>query len=147
MCCGIIGNIGHFIPIEFFKSLPPACRYFTCKPLHGLFSPIQCVSRLTGTTTPRRASAASRLPSSSLRRSNSRESLGGQSVTSSVGASSVASSIARPTFRVRLWARYSSFCSQQTSDVEKTVIKRNKRVHQRFFQTLIDTADVRARSK
>ncbi|XP_018018649.1 restin homolog isoform X2 [Hyalella azteca] len=74
-------------------------KYFTCKPLHGLFSPIQCVSRLTGTTTPRRASAASRLPSSSLRRSNSRESLGGQSVTSSVGASSVASSIARPTFR------------------------------------------------
>ncbi|KAF2361557.1 CAP Gly-rich domain [Trinorchestia longiramus] len=76
-------------------------KYFSCKPLHGLFSPIQCVTKQGSTASTRRTSAVSRLPSAPLRRSNSRESLGGQSATSSVGASSVASSVVRPTFRVR----------------------------------------------
>ena len=75
------------------------CRYFSCRPKYGLFSPLQCISKAGSSSSRRTSTPSSRLSTTPLRRSNSRESLGGQSATSSIGASSVASSI-KPTYRV-----------------------------------------------
>ena len=64
------------------------CRYFTCRPLHGLFAPLHKVSRGSGvvTSTPRRTSLAKM----SRERSGSNDSLSSiSSATSSISRSRV----------------------------------------------------------
>ncbi|KAG7167630.1 CAP-Gly domain-containing linker protein 1-like 3, partial [Homarus americanus] len=63
-------------------------KYFECKDKYGLFAPIARVSKFTGgSATPRRTSVMPQTPRSTVRRSNSRESLGGSSVASSTTSS------------------------------------------------------------
>lgn len=62
-------------------------KYFECKDLFGLFAPIARVSKCPGGSTPRRTSVVPQVPRATVRRSNSRESLGGSSVASSTTSS------------------------------------------------------------
>ncbi|ROT64830.1 putative restin [Penaeus vannamei] len=63
-------------------------KYFECKNKYGLFAPVARVSKFTGGSgTPRRTSSLSQTPRGSLRRSNSKESIGGSSVASSTTSS------------------------------------------------------------
>lgn len=63
-------------------------RYFECKDKYGLFAPVARVSKFTGgSATPRRTSVVPQASRPTVRRSNSRESLGGSSVASSTASS------------------------------------------------------------
>ncbi|XP_045608788.1 CAP-Gly domain-containing linker protein 1 isoform X4 [Procambarus clarkii] len=63
-------------------------KYFECKDKYGLFAPIARVGKCAGSAaSPRRTSVVPQTPRPTIRRSNSRESLGGSSVASSTASS------------------------------------------------------------
>lgn len=62
-------------------------RYFECRDKYGLFAPVGRVSKYGPSSGAARRTSAPQTPRATVRRSNSRESLGGSSVASSTASS------------------------------------------------------------
>lgn len=71
----------------YSKNVLDISRYFECKDKFGLFAPIGRVSKYGPGSGAARRTSAPQTPRATVRRSNSRESLGGSSVASSTTSS------------------------------------------------------------